>query len=259
MIRSTGFYVERASWLYRIDPRVRLAISVVGIALSVVTARLDILLAVLVLTHLLLILGRVPLSALAIAWRTLLPLLLIITILQPLVAPGDGPTLWAWGPIRITEAGLLSGLSYALRMGAAAFALLITIITTPIPLLVRALEKLGMPYRWGLLIGLALQYLGQLNGLYTSILEAQQTRGLALNKRGLWARVTHFVPTLVALIIASLRLSESLTLGLAARGFSMPVRQRTYLHDIHMRPVDWLALTLTVAGLAASVAYITFV
>ena len=97
-----------------------------------------------------------------------------------------------------------------------------------------------MPYAVGLTVWLALRYLGTLGGLYTSIAEAQQARGLVVKGR-LWKRARSIVPTLVALIIASLRRSDALALGLAARGLGAPYR-RTTLHPLRMRPADWLAL-----------------
>lgn len=62
------------------------------------------------------------------------------------------------------------------------------------------------------------------------------------------------MPTLVALIVATLRLSDSLALGLAARGFGLAARRgtpRTTLHEITLRRADWLALAVTTAAFAA--------
>jgi energy-coupling factor transport system permease protein len=94
-----------------------------------------------------------------------------------------------------------------------------------------------------MMIGLAVHYLGTLGTKYSSILEAQQARGLDLAGRGLLKRARAFVPVLVALVIASLRLSDTLSLGLAARGFGMP-GPRTYLYDLRLRWADWLTLGL---------------
>jgi energy-coupling factor transport system permease protein len=158
--------------------------------------------------------------------------------------PGDGPALWRIGPIRITTEGLLGGVRYALRLSTAAFVFALLLATTPINLLVRALEKLGLPYTLSMTMGLALRYMTALIDLYHTISEAQQARGWDLSQRTLLRLARAAVPTLVAVIISALRLSDALALGLAARGFGMN-RPRTVYRDICMTRRDWLALLVS--------------
>lgn len=251
---AAGFYVPGEGLLYGIDPRVKLWFSALAVGLCVAVARVDVLTGVLILTHVVLLAGGVRPRHLLRVWGALAPLIVVILILQPLLAPGAGPALAVLGPLRITSAGLLTGLRYGLRIAAAAFAVLVPILTTPINLLVRALEKIGLPYTWALTVGLALRYLGTIGDLYTTISEAQQARGWDLSQVGFVRRVKGAVPTLIALIVASLRLSDSLALGLAARGFGLSsARRRTYFRDIAFRRVDWIALAAVTAVFAAAV------
>lgn len=246
MTTVAGFYVPGDSWLHRLDPRVKLWFTLLGVSLCILTDRLDILIGVITFTHFALLTGGVPSRRIAALWRGLGPLILVILILQPIFSPGSGPSLWRLGPMRLTQAGLLTGLRYALRVAAAAFVALTPVLTTPINILVRGLHKTGLPYTWGMTIGLALRYLGTIGDLYETISEAQQARGWDLSRGGLAKRAKAAIPTLVALIIASLRLGDSLALGLAARGFGLN-RQRTYWRDIALRPVDW-AVLLSITG-----------
>ena len=74
-----------------------------------------------------------------------------------------------------------------------------------------------------------------------------------MDEGNLIQRTRSYLPILVATIIAALRLSDNLGLALAARGLNYPA-QRTVLHDIHFRPLDWLAVvlaTLAFGGLVA--------
>ncbi len=258
---APGFYVPGAGWLHRLDPRAKLWFAVLGIAACLLTPRLDVLAGLLALTQIVLLLDGLSARQLGGVWKSLGPLVLIILILQPVLMPGSGPALAQVGPLRLTSAGLGNGLRYALRLAAAAFAVLIPVMTTSTHTLVRGLEKLGLPYTWGMMIGLALRYLGTVGGLYSTIMEAQQARGLDLSERGLVKRARVAVPTLIALIVASLRLSDSLALGLAARGFGGQAApgqavRRTSLHDIVLTRADWLAMIIAVAvfaGLALAV------
>jgi energy-coupling factor transport system permease protein len=135
-------------------------------------------------------------------------------------------------------------------VAAAAFAALVLVMTTTPSTLVRGLQKLGMPYTWAMIVGLSLSYLGTVGEIYTSITEAQQARGWDASRGGLLKRAKAVVPGLIALIVASLRLSDRLALGLAARGFGLTNGReskirRTYLHEITMTSVDWAASSVT--------------
>ncbi len=250
-----GFYTPGSSWLYRLDPRVRLWMATLAIVLNLALPRPAIAAAVLAALHVLLLLGGVPIRQIGLVWRALGPLIVVILLLQPLVMGGDGAALLMLGPLQVTTAGIQAGIRYALQVSSAAFAVLLPIVTTPLNQIVHALHRLGLPYRWGMVIGLALHYLGTLGDLYTTILEAQQARGLDLAHGGVWKRARALLPTLIALVIASLRLSDSLALGLAARGLALQGRRRTFLYDMAMRPLDWLAGGIATAVCGAVLAF----
>lgn len=256
MSAAASVYEPGGGWLYRLDPRPKLWFALLAVVLAVVVGRLEVLAGLLAATQIVLLAGGVPLRRLLGVWVRLAPLVLVILILQPLLSPGDGSVLLQIGPVRVTESGLLTGLRYGLRISAAAFAVLVPILTTPTSTLVRGFQKVGLPYTWAMTIGLALRYLSTVGELYTTISEAQQARGLDLSSGGLAKRARGAVPTLVALIVATLRLSDSLALGLAARGFGLAARRgtaRTTLHEISLRRADWLALAITTAVFAGVV------
>jgi len=233
------------SWLTALDPRVKLWFALLGVGLCLAAGPLAVLIGLIAATQLMLLAGGMKVQRLMLIWAALAPILLIIIVLQPILVGGHDAVLWQVGRLTITRPGLLIGVRYALRVAGAAFVVLIPVLSTPVEQLVRAFEKLGLPYAWSLTIGLALRYLGTLGDLYTTISEAQQARGWDLSQGRLLKRARAFIPTMVALIVASLRLSDGLALGLAARGFGTSTARRTVLHDIIMRPGDWLALSIT--------------
>lgn len=247
MTAAVGVYTSGDSWLYRLDPRAKLWFAVLGVAACLLVPRLAALIGVLAIAHLVLIAGGLPIRQIGRLWRSLAPLVVVILILQPLFASGSGAVLAQVGPVRITQAGVMLGVLYALRVAAAAFVVLVPILTTPINTMVRGLQKLGLPYTWGLTIGLALRYLGTIGELYTTISESQQARGWDASTGGLVKRARAAVPTVIALIIASLRLADTLALGMAARGFGLE-RSRTWRQDIRMSRADWAALATMTAG-----------
>lgn len=246
MMAAVGVYTSGESWLYRLDPRAKLWFSVLGVVVCLLAPRPVVLISVLAIAHLVLVVGGLPVAYLGRLWRNLAPLLLVILILQPLFL-SSGVLIAEIGPVRITQAGVMLGVTYALRLAAASFVALVPLLTTPINTLVRGLQKLGLPYTWGMTIGLALHYLGNISELYTTISDSQQARGWDASQGGLVKRAKAAVPTVIALIIASLRLADTLALGMAARGFGLE-RPRTWRQDIRMSRADWTAVAAMTAG-----------
>jgi energy-coupling factor transport system permease protein len=173
----------------------------------------------------------------------------MILILQPFFPPGPGVELLRVGPLRITLPGVLEGFSFALRAAALAFIAAVLLLTTDPAQLVQGLVKLGLPYPWGLTIGLAIRYLPITYGLFVTASEAQQARGWIVGTGNVVRRARSYLPILVATIIAALRLSDGLGLALAARGLGYPAR-RTALYDIRFTWNDALVVALTTVLLA---------
>jgi energy-coupling factor transport system permease protein len=252
MSQRFELYVPRNSWLHRLDPRAKLwAVLLTGSA-GLMFKQIGVLAGLLILAHLVLLSARIPADRIRWLWTRLAPLLVMILVLQPLFSPGPGPDLLRLGPLRLTVNGVLGGISFALRAAALAFVAAVLLFTTDPTQLVQGLVKMGLPYPWGLTVGLAVHYLPTTYGLFLTVSEAQQARGWIVGQGNFVRRARSYVPILVATIIAALRLSDNLGLALAARGLGYPAR-RTVLHDISFRPIDWLAVVLVTvffAGLA---------
>jgi energy-coupling factor transport system permease protein len=247
MTPTFSAYTQGDSFLHRSDPRAKLWFALLGVVVCLFLHDPAPLAAILVLAHLVLIAtGRIRLAALGQIWKGIGPLLLMILLLQPFFSPGEGAALVTFGPLRLTAHGILAALAFALRTAAIAFVAMLPVLATPLEKLVRGLEKIGLPYTWSLTIGLAMRYLTTLFALFSTIRQAQQARGWTPEARGFFERARALLPTLVALIIAALRLSDSLAMGLVARGMNLQVK-RTHLHDIAMRPADWGFMLLTAA------------
>lgn len=242
MMYQSGLYEPGDTWLYRLDPRPRLLWGASALVLTLIASDDIIPLGLLIITHLILLSGGIRLIRLLRFWWTLAPLLLAIIILQPIVSSTLGEPLFTIGDLAITGAGLREAITYALKLSGAAFAVFFPLVTTPIHLLIQSLTASGLPYRAGLMLGLSLHHLGLLGTLYTDIMEAQQARGLDLSQNGFYRRVKAFFPTLIALIITSLRSTESLALSLSARGYGLIDAGRTSWAPLSLEKKDWLAM-----------------
>ncbi len=243
MSQRFELHLPRDSWFHRLDPRAKLWIVLLACTTGLIYKNVVVLAGLLILAHLALLFARIPADRIRWLWTRLVPLLVMILILQPVFSPGPGPDLLRLGPLRLTVSGILEGVSFALRAAALAFLAATLLLTTDPTQLVRGLVKLGLPYPWGLTVGLSIRYLPTTYGLFATVSEVQQARGWIMDQGNLIQRARSYLPILVATIIAALRLSDSLGLALAARGLNYPA-PRTVLHDIHFRPIDWLTVTL---------------
>ena len=247
-------YVPGQSWLHRLDPRSKLWLTLVGLVISLLFSQPVALLALLVAYHFLLLLSGIPWSRLRWLWGRMLPLTLMILVLQPFFIPlREGQVIWQIGPVGWTVEGILAGVSFALRVNGMAFVAAGLLFSTEPTALVRGLVKLGLPYEWGLTVSLAIRYLPTTYGLYQSIHEAQQARAWDPNRGNFIRRIRSYLPMLVAVMIAALRMADNLAMALAVRGFGAPYPRST-LHDIRFRPVDWAVSLLLALLLATCVA-----
>ncbi|MBN1657140.1 MAG: energy-coupling factor transporter transmembrane protein EcfT [Anaerolineae bacterium] len=249
MSQRFDVYLPGDSWLHHLDPRTKLWVTLLMGATGLVFQHITVQVGLLIGTHLFLLAARVPAERVRWLWARLLPLVAVILILQPFFAPGPGPALVALGPVRLTVEGMLVGVSFALRAAALTFIAALLLVTTEANDLVAGLVRLGLPYTWGLTLGLAIRYLPTVYGLFVTVSEAQQARGWIVERGSLLQRARAYVPILVATVIAGLRLSDNLGLALAARGLGYPAK-RTSLHSLHFGAGDWAFVLLTGAAFA---------
>jgi energy-coupling factor transport system permease protein len=241
-------YVDRPSWLHRLDPRTKLAFVVLG-SIVLLNFSHPVVSAIFLLgIHTILWSGKVPASRLRWAWQRMWPITVLILVLWPIFYPQGDEVLWQVWRVRITTQGVWQGLGTALRIDALAFVFLVLLFSTDQTRLVRGLVKLGLPYEWGLTLAIALRYLPTLYGIYTAVSEAQQARGWVVGEGSFIYRIKSYLPILVAVIVSALRLADNLSMALSARGFQ-PGAKRTYLRELELSPADKVCLLLLAVSL----------
>lgn len=246
-------YVERDSWLHRLDPRTKLAFSTTSAVLLALTSNLWLVLAWLVAAHAVLLSARVPWSRIRWVWGVLIPLIVLVPLLWPLFYQEGADALLEIGPVRIAALSLLRGVVVALRISALAFVWFVLFFTTDQARLVRGLVRLGLPYSWGLTVAVALRYLPAMMQTYTTVSEAQQARGLVLGRGHLVRAARAQLPILIAVLIGALRTADQLALALQARAYN-PHRERTSYRELSLSALDALLLVV-IAAFTVAYAY----
>ncbi len=235
-------YQPGRSWLHTLDPRVKLWLVLWGGLLTFAIHTWWWQLFFLISVWVLLLSARIPQRALLWLWQQVRLLIAFILILQTLFAPSG--SIWlSLGPLTITAGGVSSALVLAIRTLTMMFLTGLLLFVTEQRDLILALTSLGLPYTWGLTLSLTLRFIPALYGLAESVREAQAARGWL--PRGNWLqRLRDYLPALIAVIIGTLRLSDQVALALTARGLRAQARRSSW-RSLHMRPLDWAILGLS--------------
>lgn len=244
-------YEPGISWLHQLDPRVKLVAVGLGMAGAILASSLWPLLAGLAAGHLLILAAGIPPRRLGSLWRAIAPFLLLILVLWPVFDQAGARTVLDLGWFRLTADAIGRGLAAACRLATISFLAAAWLLTTSERRLIQSFVRLGLPYRWGVALAIGLRSIPGLAGLYHGVAEAQQARGLRLDG-SVRRRLRAQLPILVATLVTVVRMSDQTARALDARGFGGPIRPTT-LHDLAMRPADWLALILLLAGAAGAV------
>lgn len=240
-------YTEGRTFLHRMDPRVKIIAVLLLSLLSLVVRDLYHLLVLLAFIFLLLVLGKATLAKTYFALKMVLRVMVMITILWPFFNPGGAPVYWTYGPIRLTQPGVLGGIENALRILCLATVWYILMFTTTQRDIVRGLVKLGLRFDLGLTLSIALRFLPTFGATMESIKDAQRARGLEFDKGSLIRRSKNYVAVLVPTIVSALRTADTLSLALQSRAYGART-DRTYLRELKMKGSDFVALALVVGA-----------
>lgn len=256
---TLGQYFPGDSFLHRLDPRMKLIIT---LALIVLVFFVKGLIGYALLYGL--IIGCAAFSRISPKFliKGMKPILFIIAltfVLNALFASGD--TVWlSWGFLTITREGVTNAVFMALRLVFLMICTqLMTLTTSPIALtdalerLMKPLKKIGFPaHELAMMMSIALRFIPTLLEETDKIMKAQSARGADFETGNLLRRAKAMVPLLVPLFVSAFRRADELALAMEARCYHGG-RNRTRMKQLHMSRLDIYA-ALAVAGLAVLVA-----
>jgi energy-coupling factor transport system permease protein len=211
-----------------LDPRTKLALTVVYAALIVASSRPAWLLSELGL----LVLGIL----IAGEGRQYLSWLRVVAVMTA-----------AWFAISLLAFDLFTALTASLRLVALTSTFFLFFRTTAPEDLGNALVKAGLPYAFAFVLSTSLQFVPVISRKAQNIFDAQRSRGIPLEP-GL-AALRHYPALLAPLLIQAFQLADELAEAMEARGFSRP--GRTFMREYRLRAVDWGVMAGAVVVLGA--------
>ena len=119
-----------------------------------------------------------------------------------------------------------------------------------------SLHRIGVPYRIGYAVSIALRYIPDIQRDYHNISQAQQARGVELGKKErLMSRLKNAVSILLPLIMSSLARIDVIANAMELRGFGKHPRKRTWYVQRPFKRNDFIAMGLGVMLLVFSIVF----
>ena len=246
-------YFDHQTPIHSLDPRVKIAWSVVASLLAVVLRGPLLLGSLFALTLAPWCLVRPPLARLR-----LLLVFMGITVLGTMISQGffygfeprtELPTLLPG--LSLCKEGVVYGAVVSLRLLSVMAAGTLVVFTTYPSDLILAMTKLRVPHSFSFMLTLALRFLPETIEQGKRILVAQQLRGAGGN--GLMSAARRFRLLLVPLLALSLRSARQVALAAEVRAYSA---NRTPSKDLHFTIADWSVMAglvlLMIVGVTAA-------
>ncbi len=252
---TLGQFYPGDSLVHRLDPRVKLVLMVVYIAMVFLVEGF---LGYLFLAAFLAVsafLSRIRIKFLLRSIRPVLFIVVFTFVLNILFTRGDHPIL-EWGVLHITWEGVRFAVFMSLRL---VFLLagtsLLTLTTSPIALtdalerLLKPLNALHFPvHEMAMMMTIALRFIPTLLEETDKIMKAQTARGADFDTGNLLQRAKAMVPLLVPLFVGAFRRADELAMAMEARCYHGG-RHRTRMKVLRVSRADGWACGATAATL----------
>lgn len=196
-------------------------------------------------------LAQIPLVAVAGIRREWLRSLRGAALFAALILTMNLVSGYMYSGMALTSSVLEFSASMTLRFLALMMAFSLFFLTTAPDDLGMALIKLKVPFDFTFAFISAIRFVPDLALEITSIMDAQKSRGLELEKGSFMARVRNYIPVLVPMFVRSFERSLELAEAMEARAYGAST-QRTTLYELKMSRADSVALVLMLSALAVS-------
>ena len=265
MIRdiTLGQYYQTDSIVHRLDPRVKIAATLIFIcSLFVVEQAAGYVVAALFLAAAIK-LSHVPFRFMIRGMRAILFLLLITFFFNLFLTPGEA-AFQVW-KLTVTKEGIALAVKMAVRLSLLIVgSSVMTLTTTPNNLtdglekMLRPLQKCKVPvHEVAMMMSIALRFIPTLLEETDKIISAQKARGADFESGNLIRRVKALTPVLIPLFVSAFRRAEELATAMECRGYTGEGKNRSRFVQYRLCLRDYASL-LFVVGLGAAVFFTDF-
>lgn len=244
---TIGQYLPGNSFVHKLDPRVKILLSLLYIAILFIVNNFYGYVAIVAFTFLVIYIAKIPPKFIFKGLKPILWIIAFTAVLNLLLTPGN--IIYQLGPLKITDKGVYIAVFMVLRL---VFLIIgtsiLTLTTSPISLtdgierLLNPFKKIGLPaHELAMMMTIALRFIPTLIEETDKIMKAQMARGADFESGSIINRAKSLVPILVPLFISSFRRAEDLATAMEARCYRGG-EGRTRLKQLKVEKRDYIAV-----------------
>ncbi|MDD3429182.1 MAG: energy-coupling factor transporter transmembrane component T [Oscillospiraceae bacterium] len=253
---TIGQHFPGNSPVHKLDPRIKILLTVAFVIVLFVASNLVGLLCSLLFIGVLYAVAKIPLKTILKSLKPILPIVLFTAILNIFFV--GGTPVFTWRFITITKEGIVYAVIMSLRIvGLISGTSLLTYTTSPIALtdaierLLKPLAKMHMPvHELAMMMTIALRFIPTLIEETDKIMNAQKARGAELDSGSIKDRITALVPVLIPLFISAFRRADELAMAMECRCYRGG-EGRTRLKQLKLHASDFVSALVCAAVLTA--------
>ena len=247
---TMGQYYPVDSPVHRLDPRIKILLTVAFIVAVFLTSSFWGYLLIIGFVYLAARLARIPFRMLLKGLKPLRMILILTFLLNLFFTPGETVLLSFW-VVRITLEALRQALFYSLRLMFLVIGTsVLTLTTSPVALsdaleiLLGPLKKIRFPvHELAMMMTIALRFIPTLLDETDKIMKAQMARGADFESGNLISRAKAMVPLLVPLFVSAFRRAGDLAMAMESRCYHGG-EGRTRFRVLKIAKNDWIACAL---------------
>ena len=251
MIRdiTIGQYFPGKSAIHKMDPRIKILLSILYIVMLFVADNMWGLLLGVLFGFAAYLISRIPLSMIWKSMKPVVPIVIFTAVLNLFLSTGD--PLWQWKFLKITREGIETAVFMSVRiLCLIAGTSLLTYTTSPIALtdgierLLSPLKKIKLPvHELAMMMTIALRFIPTLIEETDKIMSAQKARGADMESGGLMQRIKALIPILIPLFVSSFRRAYELAMAMECRCYRGG-DGRTRMKQLHLAGRDTACLVV---------------
>lgn len=249
-MKTISLYKDLATPMHQLAPLTKVAYVMVILLLPVIWQNRWVTLGGILLTILLLSLGKVLRKAMSILGCYAL-IIFIVLIIQGLFNSHNQTPLLEIGGITFYKEGMLIALGVGLNVSHLLLSFSLLILTTKPSDLVEALVRKGLSPRIGYVLSSVFQIIPQMSASMATITDAQRARGMETEGK-LLVRLKAFLPLIGPVVMNALIGTRERAIALEVRGFNSH-EKKSFLNEVKPMKVDYLVTSLLIGVLVLSI------
>jgi energy-coupling factor transport system permease protein len=164
----------------------------------------------------------------------------------------EAHVIFAWGPINMTQEGVLEGVSVFFRiLVIVSLSILFTLTTDPGRMVESLIQVAKIPYRIGYTAYAVLRFIPLYENEAQVIINAHQIRGVGETGKSLGSRVKLYRSLLVPLLVSGIRRAQAASIAMDSRGFGAFAKRTTIRETRVSRSTVVFVLMHVAIGLVA--------